>query len=173
MACRGVFFAIDEKIVQTLKKQSRADIVEYVQEEIEEVYFEKFRNQTAETDKAWDAMHRAFAESELEFNPAKGIYPGNIIVMGGEVLYGDKDGEEDYIITLKTPAQVKDIYDFLSRLSEAEFRDLYFKIDKDAYGPEFFGDLDCQYTWDWLSGTLEFWKNAAEKGLSVIFTVDQ
>lgn len=172
MACRGVFFALDEKAVQLLKSEKRSDIVEYLQENIEEVYFADYPSQVAEIDKAWDAAQRAFSESELDFIPTTGTYPGNIIVLGGEVLYGDNDEESGYIITLKTPTEVADICHFLSNLSEAEFRELYFKIDADKY--EFGVDeQDFKYTWDWLIDTLKFWKSAAEKKQWVIFSVDQ
>ena len=172
MACLGVFFAIDEKTVQALKDAKRAELVAYVQEKIEEVYFAERASQVAEINKAWDAIHRAFAESELDFDPATGAYPANWIIMGGAVLYGDQDAEDDYIITLKNPAAVRDIYNYLSRLTETEFKKLYFKIDPDKYGfpPD---EQDFIYTWEWLSGALDFWKNASEKNLSVIFTVDQ
>jgi hypothetical protein len=172
MACRGVFFAIDEKTVQTLKNEMRSSIVGYIQEEIEEVYFADLKTQVAEIDKAWDAIHRAFSESELEFEPTTGTYPSNMIIMGGEALYGDSDKEDDYIITLKNPSVVADIYIFLSKLTEAEFRAMYFKIDEAKY--EFPTDeQDFKYTWDWLIGTIDFWKNASEKNLAVIFNVDQ
>jgi len=172
MACRGVFFSIDERTVQTLKKQDRADIVEYLVEEIEEVYFEEYENQVAEIDKAWDAVQRAFSESECDVNHLKGMYPSNMIILGGEMLYGDKDGEDDYIISLKNPAEVADIYKYISTLSEHEFRELYFKIDKEKYGFDV-DEQDFSYTWSWLSETIAFWQIATEKKLSVIFTVDQ
>ena len=172
MACLGVFFAIDEKTVQTLKSMDRASIVEYVQVEIEEVYFAEHGEQVAETNKAWDAIQRAFSESECDVCVIKGVYPSNMIVLGGEILYGDKDGEEDYIISLKNPAQVADIYKFLSELSKSQFEKLYFEIDKEKYGFDV-DEQDFENTWDWLSDTIGFWKNAADKKLSVIFTVDQ
>ena len=172
MSCLGVFFAIDEKTVQTLKNEQRANIVDYIKDELEETYFENPELLLAETDKAWDAIHRAFSESELEFEPATGIYPSNMIIMGGEVLYGDNDKEDDYIITLKNPLVVRDIYKFLSKLTEAEFRTMYFKIDESKYGFPV-DEQDFKYTWNWLAGTIDFWKNASEKNLLVVFTVDQ
>ena len=170
MSCRGVFFAIDDKTVETLRKMKKSDIVEYVQENIEEVYFEEFEHQVAEIDKAWDAIQRAFSESEL--NPEKGSYPSNLIILGGEILYGLKEKEDDYIITLKNPAEVTDIYNFLSGLNKSTFKELYFKIDKDKYGFDV-DEQDFEYTWTWLSGTIDFWMNSSNKKLSVIFTVDQ
>ena len=172
MSCLGVFFAIDKETVQDLKKEKRSNLVDFMQENIEEVYFTERKAQLSEVDKAWDAIQRAFGGGELEWKPSGGAYPANIIVLGGEILYGDNDNEDDYIISLKNPAEVADIYKFLSELQEPEFREHYFKIDQDKY---WFGggDDDFEYTWYWLSGTVDFWKNAAEQNLSVIFTVDQ
>ncbi|MCL2677903.1 MAG: YfbM family protein [Clostridiales bacterium] len=171
MACRGVFFAIDKKTAKRLRKISRSLIVDYVQEKIEEVYFDKHVNRVAETDKAWDAIQRAFSESLLEFAPTTGAYPANAIILGGEILYGNREGEDDYIISLKAPDMVSDICGFLSTLNEERFRTLYFKIDAEKY--DFSVDeQDFEYTWEWLDGTRDFWKNAAKNELYVIFTVD-
>jgi hypothetical protein len=172
MACRGVFFAIDENTTRFLENMSRATIVEYIENEIEEVYFDKYREKVAETDKAWDAIQRAFSEGELEFAPTTGIYPANSIVLGGKILYGDKEREGDYIVSLKTPEMVSDIYSFLSALEKEQFRADYLKIDKENYGFEV-DEQDFEYTWNWLVGTLDFWKNAANERLFVLFTVDQ
>jgi len=134
MACRGVFFAIDEETARHLKSIPRTTIVDYVQEAIEEVYFNEHMECVAEIDKAWDATQRAFSESLLEFAPTTGIYPTNSIVLGGEVLYGNEDGEQDYIISLKTPSMVSDIQHFLSTLNKEQFGTLYFTIDEEKYG---------------------------------------
>ena len=174
MSCLGVFFGIDEKTVQILKEMDRSDIVEYVQEDIEEIYFttEQHINPCVEVDKAWDAIQRAFSEGECDLANVRGSYPSNMIILGGEILYGDKEKEDDYIISLKNPTEVIDVYKFLSELSEAEFRELYFKIDTEKYGFDV-DEQDFEYTWTWLSGTVPFWKCVSEKNISVIFTVDQ
>ena len=172
MSCLGVFFAIDEKTTDTLIKMDRQYIVNYIQGEIEEIYFGEYKSQVAEIGKAWDAIQRAFSESECEVGIIKGSYPSNMIILGGRILYGDKDGEEDYIISLKNYTEVAAIYEFLSGLNKAEFRELYYKIDKDKYGFDV-DEQDFEHTWEWLSGTVEFWRNAMDKQLSVIFTVDQ
>ena len=172
MSCQGVLFAIDDKTVQCLENISRSGLVDYLQVEIEEIYSEKFQNQVAETDKAWDAIQRAFSESECDPSHKSGIYPANMVILGGKILYGDKMWEEDYIISLKKTHEVADIYQFLHKLEKFQFRDLYFKIDKEKY--EFdLTEEDFEYTWAWLSETVKFWKLATERKLSVIFTVDQ
>ena len=172
MACLGVLFAIDDNTVQCLENISRSALVDYLQGEIEELYFEKFQSQVAEIEKAWDAIQRAFSESECDLDHKNGTYPGNMVILGGKILYGDKIGEEDYIISLKTPHEVADIYEYLYKLEEFQFRDLYFKIDKEKYGFDLTED-DFEYTWAVLSETVKFWELATERKLSVIFTVDQ
>ena len=170
MSCLGVLFSIDGSEAEKLKKMERGNIVEYIQEEIEEVYFNEKQEQTAELDKAWDAIHRAFCESELLFQ--HGEQPFSFIILDGEILYGDMDDEDDYIVSYKNAEQVKSVSEALKNLSESEFREKYFKIDEAKYEYPLSED-DFEYSWGWLSSTFEFWHNAAKNNLSVIFTVDQ
>ena len=170
MSCLGVLFSIDGSEAEKLKKMEREDIVEYIQEEIEEVYFNEKQEQMAELDKAWDAIHRAFCNSKLLFED--GEQPLSLVILDGKILYGDMDGEEDYIVSYKTPEQVKSVSEVLKNLSEEEFREKYFKIDEEKYDYPL-SEEDFEYSWGWLSNTFEFWHNAAKNNLSVIFTVDQ
>ena len=98
--------------------------------------------------------------------------PGCWVVLGGEVLRGDREGEEDYIIVAKSPEQVRRVDQFLQGLTEAAFRKLYFAIDPVAYGFDLSED-DFDYTWSNLADSRPFWHSAAEKGLWVLFDVDQ
>jgi hypothetical protein len=76
---------------------------EHLQNEIEVRYFESARDYLAQSDKSWDAMHRTLADGELAWEG--GDYPLNHTVLAGRLLYtGD-----DYIMSLKTPAQMKDV----------------------------------------------------------------
>ncbi len=61
---------------------------------------------------------------------------------------------------------------FLQGLTEKAFRRLYFAIDPEAYGYPL-DEEDFAYTWENLSGSRPFWHSAAEKGLWVLFDVDQ
>jgi len=171
MACRGVLFAINEEIKEKLLSVGRTEIVEHIVEEIEEVFFENNRDGLAEVDKAWDAIQRAFSNGKLLFTK-EGEYPLNHLIFGESVLYGDRDDEDDYIVTLNNPQMVKDIYRALEMLDESSFKQKYQAIDESEYGLPM-GDDDFQYTWDWLKDTLLFWKMASEQNLYVIFTVDQ
>ena len=125
---------------------------------------------SCDLDKAWDAIHRALTNGKLEYggkNP-----PGCWVILGGEVLRGDREGEEDYIVTCKNPHQAKRIYQFLQELTEEAFCKLYFAIDPEEYGFEL-SEEDFEYTWYYLSDSIPFWKSAAEKELWVLFDVDQ
>jgi len=167
MACRGVHFALTEPEVAALKAnpddQSR---LEYLQEHIEEPYFSQFPELLAESDKAWDAMHRLLADGKLTWDG--GSYPLNHVVLAGELLYSG----DDYIISLKTPSQVKDIAEALERLSEGEFKKRYFTIDSRSYNGDI-GEPDYSYTWEWFQNVRALFKRAAVENRFMLFSVDQ
>ena len=164
MSCLGGFRAVTEREVQRLRAVPRKDRgVDYLDCEMaqEECY---------DVDKSWDAMHRALTGGKLEYGDAGA--PGCWVVLGGEVLRGDREGAEDYIIVAKSPEQVRRVDQFLQGLTEAAFRKLYFAIDPVAYGFDLSED-DFDYTWSNLADSRPFWHSAAEKGLWVLFDVDQ
>jgi len=167
MACRGVHFALTEAEVAALKAipddQSR---LEHLQEHIEEQYFSEHPEFLAESDKAWDAMHRVLADGKLTWEG--GSYPLNHVVLAGELLYG----EDDYIMSLKTPSQVTDIDKALDALSEDEFRQRYFMLDSRSYGGDI-GEEDFSYTWEWFQSVRALFKRAAIENRFVLFSVDQ
>jgi hypothetical protein len=167
MSCLGVLFSLDKVTVDKLKSfPSDEERLDYLQMEIEEEYFNKHPDKLAELDKAWDAIHRTLTDGKLEWT--NGDYPLNHIILGGEILYF----QQDYIMTLKTPEQVKDIFKSFDLVTKESFRDRYFKIDKDLYGSNTTED-DFDYTWTWFSQSREFWKQATEDNRYVLFTADQ
>lgn len=170
MSCLGVLFSIDNEELKKIRSKERNELVEYIQEEIEEEYFSKKADQIAELDKSWDAIHRAFCDGELLFNDGKS--PFSFIILNGEILYGDTDLEDDYIVSFKNADQVAAVSEVLKKISKEEFKEKYFKIDEEKYGFPV-NEEDFEYTWSWLESTFEFWDYAAKHGLSVIFTVDQ
>ena len=167
MGCLGVHFALTEKEVAELRslpdEQGRLD---HLKEIIEEAYFNDYPDLKAESDKSWDAMHRALADGQLTWDG--GRYPLNHVVLAGELLYT----ESDYIMSLKTPQQVRDIAAALPAISEAEFRERYFAIDAASYGFPL-SEEDFGYTWDWFRGVRELYGRAAREGRYVLFTADQ
>lgn len=88
-----------------------------------------------------------------------GDYPLNHTVFAGELLYTDSD----YIMSLKTPEQVRDIAAALSGITEADFRRRYDAIDPKSYGLPL-TDEDFRYTWDWFQGVSDLYTRAAEAG---------
>jgi hypothetical protein len=140
--------------------------LEHLQEHIEESYFSQHPEYLAESDKAWDAMHRVLADGELSHDG--GDYPLNHVVLAGESLYGG----DDYIISLKSPQQVQDIDKALGQLNEGQFRSRYFSLDGGSYEGDV-GEEDFEYTWEWFQNVRALFKRAAAEGRYVLFSVDQ
>jgi hypothetical protein len=167
MGCLGVHLAISADDVKQLKsiadEQERLD---HLKEEIEESYFEESPQFVAESDKAWDAMHRSLSDGKLSWHG--GAYPLNHAVLGGELLYTDSD----YIMSLKTPEQVREVAVALASIDEPQFRDRYFAIDSVDYGFDL-SEEDFGYTWEWFQNVRELFSKAAAEGRYVLFTADQ
>jgi len=167
MPSRGVHFALTEPEVQLLLEQTTEDdLLNLVVEQFEERYFTESPEWLAESDKAWDAMHRILTDGELSLD--NGTYPLNHVILGGEFLYGS----DDYIMSLKKPQQVTDIAEALAKFSESEFRARYFEIDEEDYEAEVSED-DYEYTRSWFLNVLDLYQRAAGTGRSVLFTADQ
>lgn len=165
MSCRGMHFALEEKEVQILRATEDEEArIEHVTEVIEQDLFGG--DWAAETDKAWDAIHRCFANGTLALDG--GEYPLNHVILGGEQLVTSGD----YYISLKTPDQVRDIAKALGDITRDNLRARYRAIDPTDYGMDL-SDEDEEYTCDWFEGLVDFYRRAAETGRWVIFTVDQ
>lgn len=167
MSCRGVHFALTEDDVQALRAiEDALKRLEHFMSVIEEEYFSNRPQYVAESDQAWDAMHRALADGQLTFDG--GEYPLNHVVLGGELLYT----ESDYIMSLKTPEQVKDIAAALHAITKDAFRRRYYSIDADSYGFTL-TEEDFSYTWEWFQCVRDLYGRAAQEGRYVLFTADQ
>jgi hypothetical protein len=167
MSCLGVHFALTEKEVAHLRSlDDEQDRLEHLQEVIEEHYLNDEKQFAAESDKSWDAMHRALADGQLSWDG--GDYPLNHTILAGELLYTDSD----YIMSLKTPEQVRDVAAALASITEADFRRRYDAIDSKSYGCPLTDD-DFRYTWELFQGVREFYARAAQAGRFVLFTADQ
>ena len=93
MACLGVHFALTEEEVSGLRGiETDAGRLEHLQEELEATYFGDQAEFKAETDKAWDAMHRLLGDGELSFT--SGPDPLRLTVIGGEPLYRQPPQED-------------------------------------------------------------------------------
>ncbi len=167
MAFLGVHFALTKDEVDSLRDRSNEDDrLEYLQEVIEEEFGESSPQYFGESDRAWDAMHRVLADGQLTWDG--GTYPLNHTILAGELLYT----QEDYIMSLKTPDQVKDIASALAAVSESEFRQRYFSIDAESYGFPLTED-DLTYTWEWFQNVRSLYETAANENRFVLFTADQ
>lgn len=164
MGCRGVLFSIDQETADHLRALDDEERVEYITEVLEEDYFTNHREWVAETDKSWDWMHRALTDGHLAWN--NGSYPLNHVIFGGESL-----GQDDYLVSLKTPQQVRDVAAELTGISEEQFAGRFRRIpasEVDHPFEEAFG-----YTWAYFTEVRDFWLRAAAEGRYVMFTVDQ
>src|SRR5262249_275822 len=144
-------------------EQERLD---HLIEELEETYFADREEYLAQSDKSWDAMHRALADGQLTWDG--GDYPLNHVVLAGELLYT----EPDYIMSLRWPEQVRDGAAALPGITEAEFRRRYFAIDPDRYGFPL-TEEDFGYTWHWFQQVRRLYLKAASENRYVLFTADQ
>ncbi len=120
----------------------------------------------AYSDKSWDARHRALADVRLTWDG--GEFPLNHVVLGGERLYT----EWHYIMSLKTPQQVRQIAAALAGTMEDEFRRRYFAIDAESNGFSLTED-DFDDTWDRFQGVRDLYLRAGQQGRYVLFTADR
>ena len=119
-----------------------------------------------ETDKAWDAIHRSLTDGDLTYD--NGTYPLSHVIMGGEPIYF----EDDYIMSLKTPEQVRDVARALRGFTREQLHAGYTQITRAMYGSEP-TEEDFEYTWSNFQELPEFWARAAAAGRFVLFTADQ
>lgn len=167
MGCLGVHFSLSlEEVQRLIDIEDESERVDFLHSVIEEEYFTNQPERKAGSDKAWDAMHRLLSDGELTYDG--GEYPLNHVVLGGEPLCSDSD----FIMVLKSQAQVRDVAAVLPGLTEDEFRRRYFDLDPDAYGCPL-TDEDFQYTWENFQDVRTFWMRAASEGRYVLFTADQ
>jgi len=163
----GVLFSLDESEVEKLKSfETDEERLVYLQEEIEENYFEDYPQRVAELDKAWDALHRSLTDGKLEYT--NGTFPLSHVILGGESVYN----EDDYVMVLKTPAEVISIAKAVEKADDDFLRKGYNQIDPEDYGLRL-TEEDLDYTCTWFNDSKEFWKLAASEGRYVLFTVDQ
>lgn len=167
MSCLGVYFALTSEQASELRNRpSEESRLEHLQEMIEPEFFEQHPEWMAESDKAWDGIHRTLTDGTL--CRSGGPYPLNHAVLAGELLYT----ESDYIMSLKTPIQVADVAKALADLTESTFRKRYFAIKPGDYGSPL-TEEDFQYTWEWFQRVRDFYAKAAAENRFVLFTADQ
>lgn len=177
MGCLGVHFAITRRQMNRfmdtawfnddLSQDERDEAVMELVEQIESAWN---RDELFQTDKAWDGIHRCLTgdgTGKGRLNPAKGEYPLNLCVMGGEHLYMGGD----YTVTLIEPEEVRDLAQALKAVTEEWMRERFFKLKaKATLYP--ITDAEFEYVWGNFQGLPAFMAKAARKKRAVIFTVD-
>jgi hypothetical protein len=164
MACRGVHFALTDEDARRVIETAGDDeaLIEFIQEDIEARWDTDW---LAETDKAWDAIHRCLTDGTLSVEPGT---LRQMCVLGGRQLYEGAD----YIVSFVAPEQVKQVAAAIADIDEPWIRERYFAIDATDYGSPLTDD-DCGYTWSWFKGVQALFQKAAASGRAVMFTVDQ
>lgn len=163
MACRGVHFAITPATAEAL---CRAEDDDELMDMIDSLEAHWDKAHLAESDKAWDAMHRALTNGELEFGG--GDPPLHHCVLGPRQLHrGD-----DYIVCVALPDEVRAAAEALAGIDRAAFEKRYADRVPRDYAPEY-GDVDRDYTTGYFLAVRELFLNAAREGRAVVFTVDQ
>lgn len=167
MACLGVHFALSgDDVALLLSKKNNEERLALIQEDIEGRYFEEPGRYVAQSDKAWDAMHRALSDGLLSYDA--GQYPFNHVVLGGQLLYS----EDDCIISLKTLEQVRDVALVIARRTQEQIREQHDPINPQEYGFDL-TDEDFRYTWQYFQEVCTLFQTAAAEGRHVLFTPDQ
>jgi hypothetical protein len=164
MTARGVHFAITSNQLASVLAASDDDDLMNAIARIEEAWD---NDHLAESDKAWDAIHRCLTDGSLLYE--SGAYPLNHVICGGRQLHrGD-----DCTVSLVAPEQVKDVAAAIDPLTEHWMRERYFSLlEAGGYDGEI-GEQDFRYTWTWFEKVRELYRKAAASGRAVIFTVDQ
>lgn len=164
MTARGLHFAItSDDLARLLAASNDKELMEVV-EQIEEMWDERY---LAESDKAWDAIHRCLTDGSLLYE--SGTYPLNHVICGGRQLHRG----EECTVSLVTPEQVKDVGAAIDPLTEPWMRQRYFSmLQAGGYDGEIDED-DFSYTWTWFENVRNLYRKAAADGRAVIFTVDQ
>ncbi len=163
MAARGVHFALTADQAASLLATPDDDALMLMIEDVESDWDEDW---LAESDKAWDAIHRCLTDGSLEY--AGGQPPLNLVILGGRQLGAD----EEYTISFVTSEQVKQVAAALAPIDEAWLRQRYFSLLKAG---DYDGDIDEQDfgdTWRWFQHVAALFRKAAAHGRAVVFTVD-
>lgn len=159
----GVHFAVTAAQLKVLRAARGDD--EAVLKLVAEVEEDWDGRWLAESDKAWDAMHRTLSDGELTFAGGLEHAPLGCTVLGGESMVED----ENETVVLIEPRAVTKTATALEKLTQPEFRKRYFKLCK-GYASEF-GEEDFGYTWSNLQTVRALFVKAAKAKRAIVFTV--
>jgi hypothetical protein len=121
MPCRGIHLAVtSDQLASLLAASNDADLKEVI-DQIETAWDEE---NLAQSDKAWDAIHRCLTD-DRSGEGSRGEYPLNHVISGGRPLH--RDGEE-WIVSPVTAEQVKDVSAAIDPPTEHWMRERYFSL---------------------------------------------
>jgi hypothetical protein len=171
MACRGVHFALtDEQLKGLLAARSDRAKIDFLQEKVEKAWDEE---NLVETDKAWEAIHRALARmdpKDQKMPEGSSEDPLAMVILGGKPVLKNEE-KSAYIIRLIEPRHLPAIAAALATIDEAEFRTRFDTYCRPA--DDDFDDDHLEYAWDWFQAVSKFFKKVANQGRAVVFSVDQ
>ncbi|MER5458959.1 DUF1877 family protein [Micromonospora sp. NPDC002389] len=157
----GVHFAVaadTERALLVAADQGDSGGVGEILESIEESWTDG--ELTADTDKAWDAVHRCLTDGTLD--PDAGTYPLSHTVLGGRHLH------DQYYVVYVSAAEVREVADALREVQPAWLRRRFDAVDDPSYlGAQ--DDADFAYTWDGFTEIRALYERAAA-GRAVVFT---
>ena len=163
MASRGVHFAITSEQVAAFLT---ADGDEAVMALLADIEAARDEDNLAESDRAWDAMHRCLTNGTLEYGG--GEYPLSHCILGPRQLL-EEDGD---IVCLVQTDEVPDVANALRAITADAFRQRYADLLPKDYAPEY-GPEDREYTWARLQKVRDLFEKAAARRRAVLFTVEQ
>jgi hypothetical protein len=163
----GVHFAINAEQAKRLlaaaeNEDSDDDVMEVVEELEEDDWDDQF---VAETDKAWDAIHRCLTDGSLKFEATNA--PLSMCIFGAKSLCSSGD----YFVEFKSSDQVKFIAKAINAVTREWLKERYWNLPDDYQGEK--NADDWEYTWQNFAQLQSFFQKAAAANRAVIFTVDQ
>lgn len=161
MAARGIHFAITPERVEALLGAADGDALAALLLQLEDEWDE---DNLAQSDTAWDAIHRALSDGQLEVGG--GEYPLNHCILGPRQLCDDGQ----LIVSLVMPDEVKDLARALGPLDSEWLRARYDAVVPQSYSREY-GAEDRDYTAEWFENVRELFLTAARRGQAVVFTL--
>ncbi|MEP7051379.1 MAG: DUF1877 family protein [Pseudomonadota bacterium] len=160
MASRGVHFAITSEQVAAFLTADGDEAVLALLAEIEQAWDE---DNLAESDKAWDALHRCLTNGTLEYGG--GDYPLSHCILGPRQLL-EEDGN---IVCLVQTDEVPDVANALRAISAEAFGQRYAELMPKAPDD---GRAEQEDAWSHLQKLRVLFEKAAARRRAVVFTVD-
>ena len=158
---KGIHFSITPERVEALVGAADDDALAAQVRQLEDEWDE---DNLAQSDTAWDAIHRALGDGQLEVGG--GEYPLNHCILGPRQLHHGSQ----LIVSLVKADEVKDVAKALGPLDSEWLRARYDSVVPQSYSREY-GVEDRDYTCEWFENVRELFLIAARRGRAVVFTL--